>query len=321
MARTSKKQSAEGTTSSAPTLAPLRALWLETLRGFSQHNSLTQSAALAFFFLMSMFPFLIFLASALALLPIQHLVDRTTDLVSNFVPDQSMPFVTSLINATMRTSKGLLSAGFIGAIIFASNGFAAMISALDTTYEVKETRSFWQVRLLAIWMTFVVGGLIGLALTVMLLGPRFGLLLADAFDVSNVFVAVWPYMRWAVIVACMLSSIELLYYWGPNARHTFKSQIPGAVFAVVLWAISSAMLGIYLRNFAYFNSTYGTLGVFIVLMLRFQLSALAILLGAELNSQRARREAAKMLRAARTADEAAAQEEKQEERLPQSTEA
>jgi membrane protein len=136
----------------------------------------------------------------------------------------------------------------------------------------------------------------------MLLGPGFGLLLTDSFDVSDVFVAIWPYMRWAIILACMFSSVELLYYWSPNARHTFKGQLPGAIFAVVLWAFSSAMLGIYLRNFAYFNSTYGALGAFIVLMLRFQLSALAILFGAELNAQLGRRAAAAALNAARAAE-------------------
>ncbi len=266
-----------------------------TVRGFVRHDSLTQSAALAFFFLMSMFPFLIFLTSALALLPIHHLVERTTELISNFVPNQSMPIVSTVLNATMRSSKGLLSAGFIGAVVFASNGFASMIAALDTTYDVKETRSFWRVRLLAIWITFVVGGLICLALTVMLLGPHFGRWLAYTFDVSDLFASIWPYMRWVVILTCMLSSVELLYYWGPNARHTFKSQIPGAIFAVLLWAFSSAMLGIYIRSFTYFSSAYGALGVFILLMLRFQLSALAILLGAELNAQRARlRQAAEM---------------------------
>ncbi len=262
------------------------------IRGFARHDLLTQSAALAFFFLMSMFPFLISLTSALTLLPIRHLVQRTTELVSNFVPSQSMPVVTSVLSATMHSGKGLISAGFVGAVIFASNGFAAMIAALDTTYEVQETRSFWRVRLLAIWVTFVVGGLICLALTVMLLGPHFGRWVGSLFDVSNFFVSVWPYMRWVVILSCMLTSFELLYYWGPNARHTFRSQMPGAIFAVLVWAFSSSMLGIYIRSFSYFNSTYGVLGVFVLLMLRFQLSALAILLGAELNAQLAALQAA-----------------------------
>jgi membrane protein len=272
------------------------------LRGFSRHDSLTQSAALAFFFLISMFPFLIFLASALVLLPIHHLVERTTDLVSNFVPNQNVPMATSILNATMRSSKGLLSAGFVGAVIFASNGFASMIMALDRAYEVKETRSFWRVRLLAIGITFVVGGMICLALIVMLLGPHFGRWLAEMFDVSDFFVSVWPYMRWIVILTCMLGSFELLYFWGPNARHTFKSQIPGAIFAIALWAFSSGILGIYIRSFTYFNSTYGALGGFILLMLRFQLSALAILLGAELNAQLANYRATAALLAMKRAD-------------------
>jgi membrane protein len=284
------------------------------LRGFVRHDLLNQSAALAFYFLTSMFPFLIFLGSALALLPIRHLATRTTELASNFVPAPSMPMVTGVLTATLHSSKGLLSVGFLGAVIFASNGFAAMIAALDLTYEVKETRSFWRVRLLAIWMTFVVGGLICLALTVMLLGPHFGHWLSNLLDLSDVFGSVWPYMRWVVIFTCMLSSFELLYFWGPNARHTFKSQIPGAVFAVFLWAFSSAMLGIYIRSFSYFNSTYGVLGVFILLMLRFQLSALAILLGGDLNAQLAKYREAAAVSAAESADSMA------QENVPQSAE-
>jgi len=265
---------------------------VDVFGGFWRHDALTQSAALAFFFLMSMFPFVIFIASALALLPIGHLVERSTELLGSFLPEQLMPLAVRALTATMRISKGLLSIGFVGAVVFASNGFAAMIAALDKTYEVQETRSFWRLRLLAIVMTLVVGSLIGFALIAMLLGPHFGLLLADAFDVSDLFVAVWPYVRWIVVLACAISSIELLYYWGPNRKHAFKKQMPGAVFALVLWALSSAILGIYLRSFTYFNSTYGALGAFILLMLRFQLSALAMLLGAELNAQLVRRDRA-----------------------------
>src|SRR6516225_3870123 len=154
----------------------LRSVMLDVFRGFVRHDALTQSAALAFFFLMSMFPFLIFVASALALLPIGHLVERTTELLSNFLPEQLMPLAVSVLSSTMRISKGLLCIGFLGAVVFASNGFAAMIAALDKTYEVKETRSFWRLRLLAIAMTLVIGSLIGLALIAMLLGPHFGLL-------------------------------------------------------------------------------------------------------------------------------------------------
>jgi membrane protein len=253
------------------------------VRGFIRHDGFTSSAALAFFFLMSLFPFLIFLASALALMPIPHLATRMTNLVAHFIPDQTMPMVESMFASTMRTNSGLLSAGFVLAVISASNAVAAMSDALNTIYEVKETQTFWRSRVRAVSVTFVVGAMTSVALGAMLLGPHFGRELARAFNVSRSFVAFWPYTRWTLVMTCALVSIEMLYYAGLRRRRTLTQQFPGSVFAVVVWIGSSGLLGIYLRKFSYFNAMYGTLASFIVLMMWLQFTAMAILLGAELN--------------------------------------
>ena len=276
-------------------MGAVRSVLLGMGRGFSRHEGVTRAAALAFFFFMSLFPFLIFLASAMALLPIHNLADRTLDVAANFVPDETMPLVESMLNATMRTNKGLLSAGFVIAIIAASNGFNALIAALDRVYEVQETRNFWRVRIMAVWMTFVVGGLVALALSAMLLGPHFGLRLADEFDVSDLFVAVWPFVRWVVALCAVAISFELMYCLAPNRKQPIVRQVPGAVFGMAVWVISSSLLGVYLRDVAYFNATYGMLTALLVLMIWFQLSAVAILLGAELNAQLELRRAAASL--------------------------
>ena len=205
---------------------------IATVRSFLLHNGVTTSAALAFYFLMSLFPFLIFLASALALLPIPHLATRMVRLVSHFVPDQTMPMVDSMLNSTMHTNNGLLSAGFILAVIAASNAIASMATALNAIYEVNETRTFWQKRLSAIYVTFVVGGMTTVALSAMLLGPHFGRELARVFNVSRTFVTIWPFMRWALVLSCALASIGTLYYLLPNRKHTLRQQFCGSVFAV-----------------------------------------------------------------------------------------
>ena len=256
-----------------------------TVESFLRHNGITSSAALAFFFLMSLFPFLIFLASALALLPIPHLATRIVHLVSHFVPDQTMPMVDGMLNSTMHTNNGLLSAGFILALIAASNAFAVLATELNKIYEVRETRTFWSKRLSAIYVTFAVGGMTTVALSAMLLGPHFGRELARVFNVSRTFVMVWPIMRWALVVTCALASIEMLYFLGPDRKHTLQQQFAGSVFALAVWIGSSGLLGIYLRKFSYFNAMYGTLASFIVLMMWLQFAAMAILLGAELNVQ------------------------------------
>ena len=268
-----------------PRLQRVRRLVTATVTSFLRHNGLTSSAALAFFFLMSLFPFLIFLASALALLPIPHLAARMVHLVSHFVPEQTMPMVDSMLNSTMHTNNGLLSAGFILALIAASNAFAVLATELNTIYAARETRSFWNKRLSAIYVTFAVGLMTTVALSAMLLGPHFGRELARVFNVSRKFVALWPFLRYVLAIGCALASIEVLYYLGPSRKHTLRQQFAGSVFALAVWIGSSGLLGIYLRKFSYFNAMYGTLASFIVLMMWLQFAAMAILLGAELNVQ------------------------------------
>ena len=266
-----------------PLLERVRRIVLSSVRGFIRHDGFTSSAALAFFFLMSLFPFLIFLASALALLPIPHLATRMTHLVSHFIPEQTMPMVEGMLDSTMRTNNGLLSAGFILAVIAASNAVAAMADSLNKIYEVKEKQTFWRSRVHAVSVTFVVGAMISVALGAMLLGPHFGRELARVFNVNRSFVAFWPYMRWTLVLTCALASIEMLYYVGLRQQHTLRQLFPGSIFGVVVWIGSSGLLGIYLRKFSYFNAMYGTLASFIVLMMWLQFTAMAILLGAELN--------------------------------------
>ena len=266
-----------------PRLDSVRRLVTATVRSFIRHDGLTSSAALAFFFLMSLFPFLIFLASALALLPVPHLAERMVHLASHFIPQQTMPMVDNMLTSTMHTNNGLLSAGFILAVIAASNAIASMATALNTIYEVKETRSFWEKRMSAIYVTFAVGGMTAIALSAMLLGPHFGRELERVFNVSHTFVTVWPVMRWVLVLTCALAAIGTLYYLGPNLKHTLREQLAGSLFAVAVWIASSGLLGIYLRKFSYFNAMYGTLASFIVLMMWLQFTAMAILLGAELN--------------------------------------
>jgi membrane protein len=266
-----------------PRLEYVRSLIMASVRGFLRHDGFTSSAALAFYFLMSLFPFLIFLGSALALLPIPHLANRMVHLVSQFVSPETMPMVESALTSTMRSNRGLLSAGFLLALVSASNAFAAMASALNTIYEVKETQTFWRSRWSAIVVTLIEGGMSTVALAAMLLGPHFGRELARVFDVGHTFVAVWPVMRWVLAVGCALGSIEMLYYLGPTRKNPVEQRFVGSVFAVVVWIMSSGLLGIYLRKFAYVNAMYGTLASFIVLMMWLQFTAMAILLGAELN--------------------------------------
>ena len=243
------------------------------------------AAGLSYYFVLSLFPFLIAFAAAVALLPIPNLFDQIIELMARFVPSDSMGLVRGVLKGVISSHGGsFLSLGIALTIWAASGGFAALVEALNVAYGLQDKRGFLHRRLLAIGLALGVGTLMILALTLMVLGPGFGIWLATKAGVGEVFVTVWPYLRWAICVACAVLSIELIYAWGPSARRSFRSTLPGACIAVITWLVLSSALGLYLRSFTRLNKTYGTLAAGIALMLWLYWTAFSILVGAEFNA-------------------------------------
>jgi len=254
-------------------------------RSYGEHNCSTHAAALAFYFLMSLFPFLILLASLMAYLPFPHLFDRIIHLIAEIAPPDAMRVIERVLRDTLRTNRAILSAGVVGTLWAASSGFNALTSALNIAYGVRESRPLWRRRVSAIIMTCLIGMMLIVGMTAMILGPEFGFWISFKLGVRPAFAYVWPLVRWWVILAFTIASVELLYLIGPNVRQRFIRQVPGAVFAVVGWLVASSALGIYVRSFGHYNKMYGVLGAVVILLLWLYLSAAAVLAGAELNAE------------------------------------
>ena len=244
------------------------------------------SAGLAYFFFLSLFPLMIFLAAVLSHVPIPDFFDQIVALMGRFVPAQAMQAIQPIIASVLRPpGTGLLSFGIIGTLWVASSGFASLIDALNVAYDVPETRAYWKTRSLAVLLTLVVGSLVVIGLGVTLLGPNFAIHLSHHVHLSALFVKAWPGLRWLIIFGSIVLAVELLYYLAPNVKQRFKFTVPGAVIGVVAWIIISLGFGIYVREFANYNATYGTLGGIIALMFWFYLSSIAILVGGEINAE------------------------------------
>ena len=117
------------------------------------------------------------------------------------------------------------------------------------------------------------------------LGPFLGSLLLKVLGVHSLFVIPWPYIRWTAIVLFLILSLQVMYLMAPSHRHTFLSQTPGAVLAISVWIGISYLLNWYLAHFGDYRQIYGALGAVIALLIWFYVTALAILLGAELNAE------------------------------------
>ena len=250
------------------------------------NHTMAIAAGLSYYFLLSLFPLLIFLAALLAFVPVPHLFDAILDLMAKLVPPDAMGTVRAILLGVMNPPRsGLLSFGLLATLWAATGGSAAMIEALNIAYNVNETRAYWKTRLLAIGLTLVVGGLTLIGLCFTLLGPEFGFWMERHRFVGPAFSFAWPYLRWGIILVTVVLAIEVLYFYGPNVKQSFRCTAPGAFLGVTVWIAISFSLGGYIARFANYNATYGTLGGVIALMLWFYFSALAILIGAQLNAE------------------------------------
>jgi membrane protein len=137
---------------------------------------------------------------------------------------------------------------------------------------------------LAVLIVFLLGGLLLVALGMMLLGPEFGGWLDRVLRLR--FLAhIWPLVRWTVSGFFIVVAVEIMYFLGPNVKQRYADTLAGAVFAAAIWLALSYALGIYFQRFANLNRTYGVLGGVIALMVWLNWSFFVILLGAEINGE------------------------------------
>ena len=270
-------------------LAKLKLALVRTYADVVEGHAMQMAAALSYYFVLSLFPALIFLSAVVAYLPVPDLFNQALALMAQFLPADSMGLVRRVVADVISPNKGtFLSFGILGSLWAASGGFAAAMEALNIAYEVKEDRPFWKTRPLALGLAFMTGALLLVALSVMIVGPRFGEWLAARVHLSGLFVLLWPYIHWTIAVGFTILAVEALYFLAPNVKQRFLATLPGAVLAVGCWIGLSYLLGIYFRHFANFNKTYGTLAAAIALMVWLYWTGFAMLVGAELNAELAK---------------------------------
>jgi membrane protein len=188
---------------------------------------------------------------------------------------------------------GLLSFGLLSYLWTASGGFAASIEALNVACDVEKSRSWWRDRLQALLLTLTTGLLSLIGLLLIIAGPHFGHLMTELFAVPKAFGEIWPVFRLITIFVIFVAAVEIQYYLAPNRKQYFMDTLPGAVLAVIGIFLSSAGLGYYFAHLSNYNKTYGPLGAVIILMVWFYVVALLFIVGAELNTELLKQQAAR----------------------------
>lgn len=259
----------------------------ELIFRFKDDNVTAIGAQLSYYLILSIFPFLIFFLNILSFTPIAR-----EDVLQNIIvvlPLETQKIITSLVMETIRTSsETLLSFGAITGIWAASKGLMALIRAINKAYDVEETRSYVELRLLAILFTFCLLILLTIVLLTLVFGEVLANQLFDFLGMTINFIIFWEYFRVTISIGFMVLIFALLFRFSPSIengkRISFKQTLPGAVFSSVGWIITSSMFSYYVNNFGTYAKTYGSIGGIIVLLIWLYISSIIVVLGGEINA-------------------------------------
>jgi len=260
-------------------------VWAET----RDDDVLGRSAQLAYYFLLALFPALLFLTSLIG-----YIAGESGDMrnslfgyLSAVLPGEATQIVRETVTeVTQNSGGGKVSFGILATLWAASNGMGAISESLNVAYDVKETRPWWKTRLIAVGLTMALALLILSSLVLVLYGHDIAEWVAGSFGLGQVFELAWKVIQWPIVLAAVTLGFALIYYFAPDTQNQhWKWLTPGAVIGVVLWLLISFAFKGYLSYFNSYSATYGSLGAVIILMLWFYFTGTAILVGGEINSE------------------------------------
>jgi membrane protein len=257
-----------------------------TYEELNEDRLLALAAGVVFFGLLAIFPAITALVSSYALFAKASTINGHLAMFSTLMPQSAYSIVDEQVTRIVTSATGKLSfAFFFGlalALWSANAGVKAIIDALNIVYGVKERRSFIKLNLVS--LTFTAGALAGLlaAIAAIVVLP----IILSYLPFYGYQPAITTWLRWPALLLLAMLGMAVLFRFGPDRRRPrWQFFSVGSVFAAVAWLAGSALLSWYLGSFADYDATYGSLGAGIGLMMWLWMTAIVILVGAELNSE------------------------------------
>ena len=242
------------------------------------------SQQIAYSSLLAFFPAVAFVIGALGLF---NLFDNLERLLDPIAPEGVIMFITNLEkDSGGGTSAVAFAIGFFGAVWVASGAMGTIMKAVNRAYELQETRPFWKTRWIAIVLVIATGITTAGVFLLIVVGGSLGDAIAKKAGLGGAFQWTWAIVRWPLTFCAILLFFALVYYLGPNMRQrSWKWVTPGSILGAALWLALSGLFALYVTFAGNYTKTYGTLASGIILLLWLNYSAVAVLYGAELNSE------------------------------------
>lgn len=255
-------------------------LWF--INKFDRDRVSIHAAQVAFFVLVSIIPFLMFLITLLQYTPLTE--DFIMESIRNIVPGNLGQFVDDLLQESYSASSGtLLSVTVIATLWAGSKGFWGIVYELDKIYAVKDQRNILVCRIQSIFYTIVFTAMIIASMIVLVYGNQIVQWLSRAFPLLSYVHLIVFWLRSAISFLLFTIYFLFLYRFVPNRKSKFRNELPGAVLAAFLWIAFSYLYSLYIDYYSSFRSVYGSLTYLVLLMLWLYFCMIILFYGAMLN--------------------------------------
>jgi membrane protein len=246
----------------------------------------TRASAIAFNFILAMFPTIIFLFTLIPYIPIENFQMELMALIQSVLPDNAYIAIKGTIQNIITQPRGdLLSFGFLMAFVFSTNGLVSIMVAFNGTIHAIETRGIVSLYAIAFGLSMILTTLTTISV---------GLITASNYVMSILLAKQlirFDYIyylviggKWLVILLLFFFAFAFLFYFAPARKRKFRFISAGGTLATVLSIIISVGFSFYINNFGKYNTLYGSIGTLVVVMLWFYFMALSLLIGFELNA-------------------------------------
>ena len=261
----------------------------KVVHGINEDDLLGRASELAFNFLLALFPLLLFIIALFGLFASRsfQLQSSLLSYFADFLPPGAFQLLQEItVELATTAANDKLTLGIVLAIWFASGGVSSMISTLNAAYRVRESRSWFKMRAIALGLTIAISILLLNALFMVLAGEHFVDWIGARFHLMSTIVIVWKALQWPAAAFFVILSFSLIYYCGPSlGRRRWYWGTPGSMFGAFLWLAASAGFRVYLHFFHTYTETYGSLGTLMILVVWLYVTGLAFLIGGEINAE------------------------------------
>jgi membrane protein len=261
----------------------------KTYREFGDDQCTDVAAGLTYYAVLSLFPAAIALISLLGVVGQgKSSVHKVVEILQPLVSPSTMNTVQPALNhiaASQGAGIGLV-VGILGALWSASGYVGAFGRAMNRVYEIDEGRPFWKLRPWMLLVTLAAILLVACVLVMLIVTGPLADSIGNVIGLGSQAVTVWNIVKWPVIVIFVVLIVAMLYYATPNVKQPhFRWLSIGALVAIVVWVVASVAFAFYVASFGSYDKTYGSLAGVIAGLLWLWITNLALLFGAELDSE------------------------------------